>query len=286
MNIALYGGSFDPPHRGHVHVALEALKRLDIDKLILVPAYKNPFKSSVCAEGKQRLHWLKHLFDPYPKIEISSFELDLGRSVYTIETVLHYAQIAKKLYVIIGADNLSSLPHWKESQRLQDIATLVVASRDGIAIPDTMLRLNVDEPVSSTHFRTTFTPLNLSHPIEQEIILYYKRKLMNPRIEKIHSVLDMNKAEDIQVFELTGSDYFADYVVLASSLGERHTVALLDHLRKGLKPEEQFLYVDESGDWVAIDLGDILIHILTPQYRLKYDLESFLADVSARKNKH
>ena len=109
---------------------------------------------------------------------------------------------------------------------------------------------------------------------------------MNPRIEKIHSVLDMNKAEDIQVFELTGSDYFADYVVLASSLGERHTVALLDHLRKGLKPEENFLYVDESGDWVAIDLGDILIHILTPQYRLKYDLESFLTEVSARKNKH
>jgi len=108
---------------------------------------------------------------------------------------------------------------------------------------------------------------------------------MNPRIEKISSILDMNKAENIEVFELMGSDYFADYVVLASSLGERHTIALLDHLKRGLKPEEQFLYVDESGDWVAIDLGDILIHILTPQYRLKYDLESFLKDVASRKNK-
>ena len=109
---------------------------------------------------------------------------------------------------------------------------------------------------------------------------------MNPRIEKISSILDMNKAENIEVFELIGSDYFADYVVLASSLGERHTIALLDHLKKGLKPEEQFLYVDESGDWVAIDLGDILIHILTPQYRLKYDLESFLKDVASRKSKN
>ncbi len=108
---------------------------------------------------------------------------------------------------------------------------------------------------------------------------------MNPRIEKISSILDMNKAENIEAFELIGSDYFADYVVLASSLGERHTIALLDHLKKGLKPEEEFLYVDESGDWVAIDLGDILIHILTPQYRLKYDLESFLKDVASRKNK-
>ncbi len=109
---------------------------------------------------------------------------------------------------------------------------------------------------------------------------------MNPRIEKISSILDMNKGENIEVFELIGSDYFADYVILASSLGERHTIALLDHLKRGLKPQEEFLYVDESGDWVAIDLGDILIHILTPAYREKYDLESFLKEVSARKNKN
>jgi ribosome-associated protein len=108
---------------------------------------------------------------------------------------------------------------------------------------------------------------------------------MNPRIEKISAILDQNKAEAIEVFDLNGSDYFADYVVIASSLGERHTIALLDHLKRGLKPDEQFLYVDESGDWVAIDLGDILIHILTPQYRLKYDLESFLNEIAARKNK-
>lgn len=108
---------------------------------------------------------------------------------------------------------------------------------------------------------------------------------MNPRVEKISSILDQNKAEAIEIFDLTGTDYMADYVVLASSLGERHTVALLDHLKRGLKPEEDFLYVDESGDWIAIDLGDILIHILTPQYRVKYDLESFLSEIAARKNK-
>jgi ribosome-associated protein len=108
---------------------------------------------------------------------------------------------------------------------------------------------------------------------------------MNSRIEKISAILDQNKAEAIEVFDLKEGDYFADYVIIASSLGERHTLALLDHLKKGLKPEEEFLYVDEGGDWVAIDLGDILIHILTPQYRIKYDLESFLGEIAARKNK-
>ena len=95
----------------------------------------------------------------------------------------------------------------------------------------------------------------------------------------------MNKAENIEVFDLQGSDYFADYVVIATSLGERHTFALLDHLKRGLKPDEEFLAIDESGDWIAIDLGDILIHVLTPNYRNIYDLESFLREIAARKNK-
>lgn len=108
---------------------------------------------------------------------------------------------------------------------------------------------------------------------------------MNPRIEKISHVLDMNKAENIEVFDLLDTDYFADYVVIATSLGERHTFALLDHLKRGLKGSEDFLAIDESGDWIAIDLGDILIHILTPNYRSIYDLESFLREIAARKNK-
>ncbi len=100
---------------------------------------------------------------------------------------------------------------------------------------------------------------------------------MKNRIEKIVSVLDTNKAESIEVFDLTAKNYFVDYAIIASSLGSRHTTALLDHLKNGLKPEENFNHVDESGDWVVVDLGDILIHIMTPEYRVKYDMEAFLA---------
>jgi ribosome-associated protein len=100
---------------------------------------------------------------------------------------------------------------------------------------------------------------------------------MKDRIEKIVSVLDTNKAESIEVFDLTTKNYFVDYAIIASSLGSRHTVALLDHLKNGLKPAENFNNVDESGDWVVVDLGDILIHIMTPEYRVKYDMETFLA---------
>ncbi len=103
---------------------------------------------------------------------------------------------------------------------------------------------------------------------------------MQNTIKNIVEVLDKNKAEAIEVFDLMDKDYFVDSVVIASSLGQKHTLALLDHLKKELKPAQKFNNVDESSDWVVIDLGDILIHIMTSEYRTKYDMESFLAQLS------
>ena len=105
---------------------------------------------------------------------------------------------------------------------------------------------------------------------------------MQDRINKITNILDTNKAEAIEVFDLRDRNNFVDYVIIATSLGARHTEALLDHLKRGLKPEEQFLGTDESGEWIAADLGDILIHIMTPEYRSRYDLETFLSSLDKK----
>ena len=104
---------------------------------------------------------------------------------------------------------------------------------------------------------------------------------MQNRIKAITDVLDANKAEKIEVFDLKDKNYIVDYAIIASSLGSRHTLALLDHLKKDIKTNETFNNVDESGDWVVIDLGDMLIHIMTPEYREKYDMETFLSELSA-----
>ena len=106
---------------------------------------------------------------------------------------------------------------------------------------------------------------------------------MDKRIEKISAILDTNKAENIEVFDLRDKDYFVDQVVIASSLNSRHTEALLNYLKNGLKPEEQFLGVDISDEWIVADLGDILIHIMTPEYRAKYNMEEFLGEIAANK---
>lgn len=106
---------------------------------------------------------------------------------------------------------------------------------------------------------------------------------MEERISKIVEILDRNKGEEIETFDLRESDYFVDYVVIATGLGDRHNEALLNYLKAGLKPEETFLNVEVSDGWVVVDLGDILVHIMTDSHRKLYKLEDFLHEFEKRK---
>ena len=99
---------------------------------------------------------------------------------------------------------------------------------------------------------------------------------MENRISKIIDVLDRNKAEDIESFNLEETDYFVSAVVIATGLGERHNEALLNFMKTELKPEEAFVNVEISDGWVVVDLGDILVHIMTDSYRKLYDIKDFL----------
>jgi ribosome silencing factor RsfS/YbeB/iojap len=100
------------------------------------------------------------------------------------------------------------------------------------------------------------------------------------RIERIVRLLDEKKAEEIEVFNLEDIDYIAKRVVIANSLGGKHTAALYDHMREELKPlGETFYGADESDDWIVVDLGEIVVHLMTPSYRRRYSLEEFLEEL-------
>jgi ribosome silencing factor RsfS/YbeB/iojap len=99
-------------------------------------------------------------------------------------------------------------------------------------------------------------------------------------IDEIVKVLDLKKAEDIEVIDLEGVDYIAKEVVIASSGGAKHTQALFDYLKKELKPKGvEFFGSDESDDWIVVDLGEVIVHLMTPAYRQKYAIEEFLSDL-------
>jgi len=103
------------------------------------------------------------------------------------------------------------------------------------------------------------------------------------RIAKIKELLDEKRALDIIDYDLRNTDYFVDYVVVATTMADKHSKALLDHLKKTLKPlGETFLGVDESDDWTVIDLGDVLIHLMSEEYRAKYQMDSFLKEIKEK----
>ncbi|MGP1579605.1 MAG: ribosome silencing factor [Wolinella sp.] len=104
-------------------------------------------------------------------------------------------------------------------------------------------------------------------------------------IQKIVEILDSKKGENIEVFELKGSDYLVDYVVIATALADKHATALLDALKSELKPlGESFYATEESDDWIVADLGDIMIHLFTEAHRKKFNLEEFLAGIQKGSN--
>ncbi len=106
------------------------------------------------------------------------------------------------------------------------------------------------------------------------------------RAERIVTFLDDKKADELEVFNLDEVDYIAKRVVIASAISSKHATALADQLKKELKPlGETFLHIDESEEWVVVDLGDILIHLMTTEARQTYSIEEFLAELSAGKFK-
>jgi ribosome silencing factor RsfS/YbeB/iojap len=101
-------------------------------------------------------------------------------------------------------------------------------------------------------------------------------------MEKIRTVLDQNKAEQIEIFNLENSEYMVNGVVLATALADRHLQALLENVKSAL-PYEKILHADTSDEWIVIDLGDILIHIMAQHARDKYNLEAFLDEFKKRR---
>lgn len=100
---------------------------------------------------------------------------------------------------------------------------------------------------------------------------------MEQRLNTIASILDEKKAENIEKIDLSGKEYIVDGVVIATALNNKHSLSLIDVLKTELKPiGEEFIRIEEDGDWSIIDLGDILVHIMTEGHREKYNIEEFL----------
>jgi nicotinate-nucleotide adenylyltransferase len=162
MRIALFGGSFDPVHHGHLLLAQDALELLDLERLIFIPAAVNPHKleQAPMASAQLRLKMLEAATAGVDRFECDPQELQRTGPSYTVETVESYRRRWPKarLFLLLGEDNLAKLHTWHRAERLGEMVEFVCFGRaqesgqDGTPLWDhPRLKRRID--ISSTEIR-------------------------------------------------------------------------------------------------------------------------------------
>jgi nicotinate-nucleotide adenylyltransferase len=135
VRIGILGGSFNPPHLGHLVMAQEALDQVGLDKVVLMPVAAPPHKELVDDPGREERFELCHLaVAKDDRFAVSRLELDRGGPSFTADTLreIHASSPGDELTFILGGDQAQGLPGWKDPGTILDLATLAVAEREGI----------------------------------------------------------------------------------------------------------------------------------------------------------
>ncbi|UCC80154.1 MAG: nicotinate-nucleotide adenylyltransferase [Candidatus Zixiibacteriota bacterium] len=132
--IGILGGTFDPPHKGHIAIAMAAMKECDLQKIIFMPAKYPPHKPAdrVTSE-KDRMNMLELAVGGHAEFEVSDIELRKDAISYTVETLREVKKgyHGAEIIFIIGADNISEMESWYKPDEILEIATVVAFNRPG-----------------------------------------------------------------------------------------------------------------------------------------------------------
>lgn len=145
MRLGLFGGTFDPPHVGHLLAATDALERLGLDRLLLVPAARQPLKAGQeTASPADRLAMVRLLADGSALLGVDPVEIDRSGLSFTVDTLTACAAAnpGAELFFLVGADALDTFTKWREPGRILELARLVVMARavDGAGDGDVAAR--------------------------------------------------------------------------------------------------------------------------------------------------
>jgi len=134
-SVAIFGGTFNPIHYGHLTVAEEVRTRLNLDKVIFVPAHFPPHKEPEdLVEARKRCLMSTLATVSNPAFEVSTFEADKGGKSYSIDTVRHFKDLlgeGVQLHFIVGADMLLDLNRWRNATELLGLCRFVAVPRPG-----------------------------------------------------------------------------------------------------------------------------------------------------------
>jgi nicotinate-nucleotide adenylyltransferase len=148
-DIGILGGTFTPPHMGHLVMAQEALDQLGLDRVVFMPVAVPPHKEARDDPGAEaRVELSRLAVGDDDRLAVSTLEVDRGGASYTVDTLraFHDLEPEHDLIFIVGGDMAQSLPAWREPEAILKLARLAVAEREGVRREDIARRL---EPLHS-----------------------------------------------------------------------------------------------------------------------------------------
>ena len=303
--IGLLGGSFNPAHAGHLHISLEALKRLGLDEVWWLVSPQNPLKSDDGMEPLPTRVARARQLARHPHIRIEAPELMLGTR-YTLDTV----QALKRAYPhaqfvwLMGADILPQLVDWAGWRDLFAAVPIAAFARPGWGYA----ALAAPAPRTFERFRLQATEARRLATCEPPAWCFIPSRLDNHSATAIRAVRprrtrakgktipdqtrtlpDRSKASDALLAEVRQSldDNKAEDVIV-SGRSTRQVVAIAENLADKLKQSGRgYTPVEgkQTGDWVLVDAGDVVVHVFRPEARSFYALEKMwtLEDEAAAK---
>ena len=132
MRLGIFGGTFDPPHVGHLLVAVDAVEHLSLDRLVFIPAAIQPLKAArAIASAAQRLEMVRRLIGDDTRFAVDAIEAEREGVSFSVDTVAAYADRypAAERFFLVGADVVESFGSWREPERIAQLATIVVVRR-------------------------------------------------------------------------------------------------------------------------------------------------------------
>jgi nicotinate-nucleotide adenylyltransferase len=136
VRLGVLGGTFDPPHIGHLLAASDAFEAMALDRIAFVPAAVPPFKSrTVQATADQRLRMLELTIEGDGRFEVSRLELDRAGLSFTVDTLAAFASATPDLsiFLLIGEDLATQIGSWRQADRIAELARIVVLARGDVS---------------------------------------------------------------------------------------------------------------------------------------------------------
>lgn len=166
MRLALFGGTFDPPHRGHIAIAKAAADRFALDRVLFAPTGLQPLKHDPATAFAMRMELVAAACLSDPRFSPSDIDAPRpdGSPNYTVDTLATLAALHPndELFNLVGADSFLNLRHWREPDRLLELAEWIVVSRPGYALTDEEVAALGLNPRQRTR-------IHLLHGVEEDI---------------------------------------------------------------------------------------------------------------------